>query len=200
MPSGLCEPFAANSHALAVQDLFCFQNLRFDLRGLSDRHLRQTFSRSAAGARQTDVSPSIQDSPESKRPEDLVRVSRLKALYGQAVRAGWPKDSTSNLLNWFGASVRARAVGGADPVRIFVAIARRNAWHLITNQQEERARSALNRAAYDGESPEFESKDRKGCGVFAVVNALCNRQGVQFAGGVTLQTAHGLRERAVVNA
>jgi hypothetical protein len=74
--------------------------------------------------------------------EDLLRFSRTEELYRQAVAAGWMKHSESQVLNWIGAAVRAKCVAG-DQVKVFAGIVRKGLWRYITQEQEERARSAL---------------------------------------------------------
>jgi hypothetical protein len=88
---------------------------------------------------------------EEKRPSladvklaDLLNFSRTEELYRQAVARGWINHSENQALNWIGAAVRAKSVAG-DPVRVFVAIVRKGLWHHITQEQEERARTALHR-------------------------------------------------------
>jgi hypothetical protein len=79
------------------------------------------------------------------KPEDLKRMSRLKVLFSQAVRAGWLKESEANFLNWVGAALRATTAEVRDPVRVFVSIAKQGRWDLITQEQEDRARLAIMR-------------------------------------------------------
>jgi len=88
---------------------------------------------------------------EEKRPslaniqlDDLLNFSRTEELYRQAVTRQWIIHSENQALNWIGAAVRAKTVAG-DPVRVFVAIVRKGLWHHITQEQEERARTALHR-------------------------------------------------------
>lgn len=83
--------------------------------------------------------PKLQD----VRPEDIKSSSRLHSLYAQAVKARWLVDSESNLLNWFGAAVRAQTVDAKCPVRVFLGIVKSKRWEFITQAQEDRARSAL---------------------------------------------------------
>lgn len=82
------------------------------------------------------------------RREDFFRLSRLEALYAQAVERGWIRASESMALNFIAAAVRAREVG-EDPARMFVALIRRQLWHHITQAQEDHARRALNRYRED---------------------------------------------------
>ena len=77
--------------------------------------------------------------------EDLGRLSRMEALFWQAVDRRLLRDSEMDALNFLGASIRARAVNARDPVRVFVAIVRRGLWAHITCDEEERARAALSR-------------------------------------------------------
>ena len=78
------------------------------------------------------------------RPEDFHRLSRLEALYFQAIERGWVKPCEASALNFIGAAVRAREVGRDSP-RVFVSLVRRELWHHITQAQEDRARTALMR-------------------------------------------------------
>jgi hypothetical protein len=80
------------------------------------------------------------------RPDDLRRLSRLKHVYREAVKAGWLIDSDANFQNVVAAAVRATRVIG-DPVRIFVSIIRRELWHHITIEQENRAREVIRRSS-----------------------------------------------------
>jgi hypothetical protein len=82
--------------------------------------------------------------------EDLVRFSRTEELYRQAVATGLVQHSENQVLNWIGAAVRAKTVAG-DPVRVFAGIVRKKLWRYITQEQEDRARSALRR--YREENP-----------------------------------------------
>jgi hypothetical protein len=76
---------------------------------------------------------------------DLKEFSRTEMLYQEAVRKDWIRDSEANFLNWVAAAVRAKTVKARDPVRVFSWIVRRNAWHMITQEQEERARKGIAR-------------------------------------------------------
>jgi hypothetical protein len=78
------------------------------------------------------------------RLQDLLQFSRCEELYRQAVASNWIKPSESQALAWIGAAVRAKSVAG-DPVRVFAGIVRKKLWRYITNDQEDRARKALNR-------------------------------------------------------
>lgn len=78
--------------------------------------------------------------------EDLKSFERMEALFWQAVGRGYMRGSEMDVLNFLGASVRARTTKHArDPVRVFVAIVRRGLWKNITCEEEERARAALSR-------------------------------------------------------
>jgi len=83
--------------------------------------------------------------------EDFHRLSRLEALFFQAVQRGWVKPCEASALNFIAAAVRAREVG-RDPARVFVAIVRRGLWHHITQTQEDYARTAFTR--YRSEDPD----------------------------------------------
>jgi hypothetical protein len=78
--------------------------------------------------------------------EDLQRLSRLRALYAQATAAKWLAHSEANLRNFIAAAARATRVNG-DSVKVFVAIVRRNLWHHLTCEDEDRAIAALKREA-----------------------------------------------------
>ena len=80
------------------------------------------------------------------RPEDLRSFSRAKALFLQAVRAGWLIGSEADFLNWMGAAVRANAVNARDPIRVFISIVRGRRWEFISQAQEDRARIVITRS------------------------------------------------------
>ena len=77
------------------------------------------------------------------RREDLQSQERLRALLGQAIAKGWLKNCQADVLNFFGAAVRARNATNGDPVRIFVSLVRRRLWHHITQAQEDEARRTV---------------------------------------------------------
>ena len=79
--------------------------------------------------------------------EDLRRVPTLKMLFHQAVLAKWLADSEANFRNFVAAAVRATRIQCSDPVRVFVAIVRRQLWHHITQEQEDRAAEVIRRDA-----------------------------------------------------
>jgi hypothetical protein len=89
-----------------------------------------------------DASPTLRD----VKPEDLRRVSRLRALYNQAVEAGWIRNSEADFLHWVSAAVRAQTVEARSPVRVFLGIVRQGKWEFITQAQEDRARASIARA------------------------------------------------------
>jgi hypothetical protein len=76
------------------------------------------------------------------RMEDLLQFSRCEALYRQAVGMGLIEHSENQVLNWLGAAVRAKSVGG-DSVKVFAGIVRKGLWRYITQDQEDQARRAL---------------------------------------------------------
>ena len=78
------------------------------------------------------------------RPGDLHHLERMEALYFQAVGAGWVQAGEARAIDFVAAAIRAREVG-REPVRVFVAIARRGLWSHITQAQEDRARRVLSR-------------------------------------------------------
>lgn len=92
--------------------------------------------------RTTEMKPTL----KNVRPDDLRRVSRLKELFTQAVKAGWLPGGEASLQNFVAAAVRATRVKG-DSVRIFIGIVRRGLWHHIAKEDEDRARMALRREA-----------------------------------------------------
>lgn len=75
--------------------------------------------------------------------DDLKYFPRLKRLFFEAVQRGWVKDSESDFLNWVAAAVRAKEVGCASPVKVFLGITKGQKWHFITQAQEDRARGAI---------------------------------------------------------
>lgn len=77
-------------------------------------------------------------------PEDFHHLGRLESLHAQAVERGWIARSEAATLNFVAAAVRAREVG-RDPARVFVSLLRHSLWHHITQAQEDKARTALNR-------------------------------------------------------
>lgn len=83
------------------------------------------------------------------RPEDILSFFRTEALYHQAVKARWVRDSSADFLNWVAAAVRAKTCRARDPVRVFVGIVRRALWHHVTDADEERARLAIIRYCQD---------------------------------------------------
>ncbi|MDC0358096.1 hypothetical protein OAO01_04705 [Oligoflexia bacterium] len=74
---------------------------------------------------------------------DLSRISRVFELYKQAIRAQIISKSEANRLNFFAAAIRARDVEEGEPTRVFMALIKRQLWHHITNEQEDRARAAI---------------------------------------------------------
>jgi hypothetical protein len=88
--------------------------------------------------------PTIRD----VRVEDLQSFTRTEELYWQAVQNGLIGHSEANALNWVAAAVRAKSVVG-DSVRVFMGIVRHQLWRHITQEQEERARTALARYRED---------------------------------------------------
>ncbi len=76
--------------------------------------------------------------------QDLQRLSRLQALYGQAIAANWLAHSEANFQRFIGAAVRATRIKG-NAVRVFVTIVKGKLWHHITQEQEDRARVVLRR-------------------------------------------------------
>ncbi len=100
----------------------------------STRTQRQRPSEKMQGPRMPDI--------RNIQPEDLRRVSTLKTLYHQAISAQWLQDSEASFRNFVAAAVRGTRVQG-DAVRVFVGIVRRQLWHHISHEQEERARVVI---------------------------------------------------------
>lgn len=76
---------------------------------------------------------------------DLEQFSRCKALYTQACEAKLIKNSEASYLNFVAAAVRAKSAKYGDPAKIFMGILKKNLWMNITQDQEERARTAIRR-------------------------------------------------------
>lgn len=79
------------------------------------------------------------------RQEDLESFSRTETLYRQAVEKKWVKDSESTFQNWVAAACKAKRIQAGDRVKIFVGIVKKGLWNYIAQEDEERARAALNR-------------------------------------------------------
>jgi hypothetical protein len=79
------------------------------------------------------------------RVVDLGQLPRLEELYWQAEAMGLFKHSESQVLNFLALVVRAKAVNPGNPVRVFMALLRRNHWHFVTQGHEDQARTKLNR-------------------------------------------------------
>lgn len=77
--------------------------------------------------------------------EDLWRISRMQALYEQAIKARLVKSSQASRLAFFAAAIRARNLDNAP--KIFSGIIRKGLWHHITQAEEDLALRALKRAA-----------------------------------------------------
>jgi len=69
-------------------------------------------------------------------------VGRLLALHQQARARGWLRGGEAEQLNVVAAAVHARRVGQA-PCRLFVALLRDRRWDVITQEDEDRARTLL---------------------------------------------------------
>jgi hypothetical protein len=111
--------------------------------GSKNQETRRT-DRPGVSLRQNLGKPTIRD----VRVEDLQSFTRTEELYWQAVAKGLIGHSEANALNWVAAAVRAKSVVG-DSVRVFMGIVRRQHWRHITQEQEERARTALARYRED---------------------------------------------------
>jgi hypothetical protein len=73
---------------------------------------------------------------------DLHDVGRLLALHEQAHTRGWLRGGEAERLNVVAAAVHARRVG-QEPCRLFVALLRDRRWEVITQDDEDRARTLL---------------------------------------------------------
>ena len=76
--------------------------------------------------------------------EDLGHFSRMEALYFQAIKQGLIQQSEANAVNFLAASIRAKEIAGDGP-RVFMGIIKRQLWQHITQDQEQRAVTALKR-------------------------------------------------------
>lgn len=94
--------------------------------------------------------------------EDLDSFGRMEKLYWQAVRGGIVKHSEASALNWVSAAVRAKTAAVHDPVRVFMGIVRKGLWHHITQADEDRARTGLNRYREQDPTLYSTSGDRQG--------------------------------------
>jgi hypothetical protein len=74
-------------------------------------------------------------------PEDLADLARLEALRQQAIARGWLRRCEADRLT-FVAAVHARRVG-EDPCALFVTLVRGQHWAVITQEDEDRARTLL---------------------------------------------------------
>jgi hypothetical protein len=88
----------------------------------------------------------------SVRVDDLGRLPRLEELYWRAEAMGLFRHSESQVLNFLALVVRAKDVNPRNPVRVFMALLRRNLWHYATQGHEDQARAKLNR--YRGKYPD----------------------------------------------
>jgi hypothetical protein len=77
--------------------------------------------------------------------DDLKDFHRSRELFRQAVRRNVIADSEASFLNWIAAAVRARSCESRDPVKVFLGIVRRGLWSHITQEDEDRARTAIRR-------------------------------------------------------
>jgi hypothetical protein len=125
----------------------------------------------------------------SLSPDDILRLSSLRLLFDQAVKARWLSRSEANFQNFVAAAVRAVRAQG-DSVRIFVSIVRRQLWHHITLDQERRASEMIRRArvrmargvesspkvAESRQQLGSTSSERAGAGFFAVGTSELLRQ------------------------
>jgi hypothetical protein len=75
-------------------------------------------------------------------PEDLGDLARLEALRQQAIVRGWLRRCEADQLNFMAAAVHARRVGD-DPCALFVTLVRHKRWAVITQEDEDQARTLL---------------------------------------------------------
>lgn len=73
---------------------------------------------------------------------DLSDVSRLLALHQQVIARGWLRGGEAAQLTVVAAAVHARRVG-QEPCRLFVALLRDQRWEVITQEDEDQARTLL---------------------------------------------------------
>ncbi len=76
--------------------------------------------------------------------DELKKRDSNEKLYWEAVRLGYFKHSEANVLNWLSATVRASKFENTIP--IFMGIIKKKLWQNITLDEEDRARTALNKA------------------------------------------------------
>jgi len=113
-----------------------FAPLNKDRETLSDLKNQKT----SAGA---STSPYREPTLNDMQPGDLKRMFSVLVLYRQAVTAGWLNDSEANQLFFIATAIRVHRTNCNDPVRVFVAIIRRNLRSYITQAQEDSARQQL---------------------------------------------------------
>jgi hypothetical protein len=75
-------------------------------------------------------------------PEDLTDLARLEALRQQAIARGGLRRCEADQLNVVAAAVHARRVG-EDPCALFVTLVCNGRWAVITQDDEDRARTLL---------------------------------------------------------
>lgn len=76
-------------------------------------------------------------------PDDLNTPGRLELLRADAVRRGHLSSGEGDRLRFVAAAVHAHRVGTRNRCGLFAAIVRRQLWHVITQADEETARSRL---------------------------------------------------------
>jgi hypothetical protein len=75
-------------------------------------------------------------------PEDLGDLARLEALRQQAIARGWLRRCEADQLNFVAVAVHARRVGD-NPCALFVVLVRDQHWAVLTQEDEDRARTLL---------------------------------------------------------
>lgn len=96
---------------------------------------------------QEPVAPGAFSKPDIRNvnAEDLRSLSRLDALFQQAVSKRILGGTESDVLNFVSAAVRALSVKCRDPERVFMGIVRKKLWGNVTQAQEERALAGLDK-------------------------------------------------------
>jgi hypothetical protein len=77
-------------------------------------------------------------------PEHLRDLRELESVYRKIIARKVMSHSESSVLNFLSAAVKARSFGERGP-KIFMGLIKRQLWSHISNQDESRARVALNR-------------------------------------------------------
>lgn len=85
------------------------------------------------------------EKPDWRRivPADLRNSHRLNELFAQAIQAKLVTPTESDRLRFFAAAEHAVAFGAHNPCGLFVAIVKRELWHVIRANEEDAARRRL---------------------------------------------------------